>query len=55
MTSGGRLALYYAFSALPKNSRIGMISPDWSAYRDLARFMDFRSVFFPTSLENSWI
>ena len=54
MTSGGRLALYYAFCALPKNSRIGMISPDWSAYRDLARFMSFRSVFFPTSLENSW-
>src|SRR5271157_531352 len=54
MTSGGRLALYYAFCTLPKKARVGLISPDWPAYRDLARFMDFQPVFFQTHLEESW-
>ena len=54
VTSGGRLALYYAFSTLPRNAKVGLISPDWPAYRDLTRFMDFRPTFFPTRLEDSW-
>ncbi|MHB8567432.1 MAG: pyridoxal phosphate-dependent aminotransferase [Nitrososphaerales archaeon] len=54
MTVGGRMALFYAFSTLPKNTRMGIISPDWSAYRDLCRFMGFEAIFFPTSLDNGW-
>jgi aspartate aminotransferase len=54
VTSGGRLALYYAFATLPKASKVGIISPDWPAYRDLARFMGYPTRFFQARLENDW-
>jgi len=54
MAVGGRMALYLAYCTLPANSRVGIISPDWPAYRDLSKYMGFSSVFFPTHLENSW-
>ncbi len=53
-TAGGRLALFLAFASLPKNSKVGIVSPDWPAYRDLSEFFSFRSVFFNTKLENDW-
>ncbi len=54
VTAGGRLALYYAFASLPKNSKIGIISPDWPAYKDLARFIGHQVQFFETRLEDGW-
>ena len=54
MSVGGRMALYLAFCTLPPNARVGIISPDWPAYRDLCKYMGFSSIFFPTKLENSW-
>ncbi|HVB11565.1 MAG TPA: aminotransferase class I/II-fold pyridoxal phosphate-dependent enzyme, partial [Nitrososphaerales archaeon] len=54
VTSGGRMALYYAFTTLPKTSKIGIFSPDWPAYRDLARFMGYPVQFFQGKLENGW-
>ena len=54
VTSGGRMALYYAFTTLPKTSKIGIFSPDWPAYRDLARFMGYPVQFFQGNLENGW-
>ncbi|MGI0080036.1 MAG: pyridoxal phosphate-dependent aminotransferase, partial [Nitrososphaerales archaeon] len=53
-TSGGRLALFLAFVSLPKDSKVGIISPDWPAYRDLCGFLSFKTVFFNTKLENGW-
>ena len=53
-TSGGRLALFLAFASLPKDSKVGIISPDWPAYRDLSKFLSFRTTFFNTNLENDW-
>jgi aspartate aminotransferase len=54
VTAGGRLALYYSFSNLPKHSKIGIISPDWPAYRELARLLDFDIRFFKSSLDTDW-
>lgn len=54
MTVGGRMALYLAFTTLPKGSKIGIVSPDWSAYRDLCRFLGFQANFFETTLEEKW-
>ncbi len=54
VTSGGRLALYYAFATLPKAPKVGIISPDWPAYRDLARFLGYPMQFFKGKLENDW-
>ncbi|MHB1869226.1 MAG: pyridoxal phosphate-dependent aminotransferase [Nitrososphaerales archaeon] len=54
VTSGGRMALYYAFTTLPKTSKIGIFSPDWPAYRDLARFMGYPVQFFQGKMENGW-
>jgi len=53
-TAGGRLGLYLAFLTLPKRAKVGIITPDWPAYRDICKMMDFQTVFFTTSLENSW-
>ena len=54
ITSGGRMALYYAFATLPKTPKVGIISPDWAAYRDMARFMGYPTQFFEGNLENDW-
>jgi aspartate aminotransferase len=54
VTSGGRLGLYYAFATLPKEPKVGIISPDWPAYRDLAHFMEYPVQFFEGRLENDW-
>ena len=39
VTAGGRLALYYAFLSLPENAKVGILSPDWPAYRDICNFL----------------
>jgi aspartate aminotransferase len=54
VTAGGRLALYYSFSTLPKHSKIGIISPDWPAYRELGRLLDFEVQFFRSDLDHDW-
>jgi aspartate aminotransferase len=54
VTAGGRLALYYSYSVLPRTTKIGIISPDWPAYRDLAKLLGYRTQFFPGKLENDW-
>ena len=54
VTAGGRLALYYSFSILPRKTKLGIISPDWPAYRDLAKLLDFQVQFFKTDLDNDW-
>jgi aspartate aminotransferase len=54
MTVGGRMALYLAFTTLPKGSKVGIISPDWSAYRDLCRYLGLQAIFFETTLEENW-
>lgn len=54
ITAGGRLALYYSFSTLPSKSKVGIISPDWPAYKDLATLLGFRVQFFKTDLEDNW-
>ncbi len=51
---GGRMALYLAYLALPEQTRIGIFSPDWPAYRDLTTFMNIPTTFFETTLEKSW-
>lgn len=53
-TAGGRLALFLAFASLPKDSKVGIISPDWPAYRDLSEFLSLRTVFFKTKIEDDW-
>ena len=52
VTAGGRLALYYSFLSLPKSSKIGLISPDWPAYRDISKFLSMPIQFFGSTLEN---
>ncbi len=54
VTAGGRLALYYSFATLPKRSKIGIVSPDWPAYRELAQLFDHGIEFFRTDLDNNW-
>ncbi|MDA4131246.1 MAG: pyridoxal phosphate-dependent aminotransferase [Thaumarchaeota archaeon] len=54
VTAGGRLALYYSFMSLPATSKIGIISPDWPAYRDISKFLSRPIQFFKSSLENRW-
>lgn len=51
---GGRLGLYYAFTTLPSKSKVGIVSPDWPAYRDLASFLGYRIEYFQSSLNNNW-
>jgi aspartate aminotransferase len=53
-TAGGRLALFLVFSTLPRDSKVGIISPDWPAYRELSEFMGFPTIFFKTRLEQGW-
>lgn len=54
VVAGGRLGLYYAFTTLPSKSKVGIISPDWPAYRDLANFLGFEIEYFPCSLDTNW-
>src|ERR1700730_3327111 len=54
VTAGGRLALYYSFLSLPKSFKIGLISPDWPAYRDISKFLSLPIQFFGSTLENDW-
>ncbi|MGI0092362.1 MAG: pyridoxal phosphate-dependent aminotransferase [Nitrososphaerales archaeon] len=54
VTSGGRIALYFSYAILPKGSKIGIISPDWPAYRNLSQFMSYKTQFFRTRLEDGW-
>lgn len=54
VTAGGRLALYLAFASLHGKSKVGIISPDWPAYRQLARHFQYETRFFNGSLENGW-
>ena len=54
VTAGGRLALYFAYSILPKTTRIGIITPDWPAYRDLAKFMGYTIRYFTTKIQRDW-
>ena len=54
VTAGGRLALYLAFASLPPRSKVGIISPDWPAYRQLARHFQYETHFFNGSLDESW-
>ena len=54
VVAGGRLALYYSFLSLPKNSKIGLIAPDWPAYRDISKFLSMPMQFFSSSLESGW-
>jgi aspartate aminotransferase len=54
VTAGGRLALYLAFASLERKSKVGIISPDWPAYRDLARLLEYDVRFFRCRLDNDW-
>lgn len=54
-TAGGRFALFLAFASLPKDSKVGIICPDWPAYRDLCEFFSIKVRFFNTTLENFWL
>jgi aspartate aminotransferase len=54
LTAGGRLALYYSFMTLPKNTMVGIFSPDWPAYRDICNFLEHQIRFFTTSIERGW-
>ncbi|MDA4112271.1 MAG: pyridoxal phosphate-dependent aminotransferase [Thaumarchaeota archaeon] len=54
VSAGGRLALYYAFLSLPKDAKIGLLSPDWPAYRDISKFISKPMQFFKSSLEQEW-
>jgi aspartate aminotransferase len=54
VTAGGRLALYYAFMSLPKKTKVGILSPDWPAYRDISNFLDLPIQYFRSSLEKAW-
>jgi aspartate aminotransferase len=54
VTAGGRLALYFSYTLLPRNAKVGIISPDWPAYRNLAEFLSLRARFFEGSLEEKW-
>jgi len=54
VTAGGRLALYYSFLSLPKTAKVGLISPDWPAYRDISKFLSLPIQFFGSTLENNW-
>lgn len=54
VVAGGRLGLYYAFSTLPSKTKVGIISPDWPAYRDLSSFLGFETEYFASSLDSNW-
>jgi aspartate aminotransferase len=54
VTAGGRLALYYAFLSLPENAKVGILSPDWPAYRDISNFLSLPIQYFKSTLENGW-
>lgn len=54
IAAGGRLGLYYSFAVLPKETKIGIVSPDWPAYRDLANYFGYRIQFFETCLNDNW-
>jgi aspartate aminotransferase len=54
VTAGGRLALYYAFMSLPKKTKVGILSPDWPAYRDISNFLELPIQYFKSSLEEGW-
>ena len=54
VTAGGRLALYLAFASLPEKTKVGIISPDWPAYRQLARHFLHEIQFIKGSLEKGW-
>lgn len=54
VTAGGRLALYYAFLSLPQNSKVGIFTPDWPAYRDISNFLGLPIRYFRSSLEDGW-
>jgi aspartate aminotransferase len=54
VTAGGRLGLYYSFLSLPKSAKVGLISPDWPAYRDISKFLSLPIQFFGSTLENDW-
>jgi aspartate aminotransferase len=54
VTAGGRLALYYAFLSLPGKTKVGILSPDWPAYRDISNFLSLPIQFFKSTLESGW-
>ena len=54
VVAGGRLGLYYAFTTLQSKTKIGIISPDWPAYRDLANFLGYEIEYFQCSLDDDW-
>ncbi len=54
LTSGGRMALFLAFSSLGTGSRVGIVSPDWPAYRDLVRFLGYKERLFRSSMRDKW-
>ncbi|HXQ92873.1 MAG TPA: pyridoxal phosphate-dependent aminotransferase [Nitrososphaerales archaeon] len=54
VTAGGRLALYYAFLSLLENAKVGIISPDWPAYRDISNFLSLPIQYFKSTLEKGW-
>lgn len=54
VAAGGRLALYYAFLALPRKGKVGIITPDWPAYRDNARFLSMPTQFFRANPDDRW-
>ena len=54
VTAGGRLALYYAFLSLPGNAKVGILSPDWPAYRDISNFLSLPIQYFKSTLEKGW-
>ena len=54
VTAGGRLALFYSFVSLQKKSKVGIITPDWPAYRDNAKFLSLPIQFFRADPEREW-
>jgi len=54
LTAGGRLALYYTFMSLSRETKVGIFSPDWPAYRDICNFLQLPIRFFTSSLEKRW-
>ena len=55
VTAGGRLALFYAFFSISKKKgKVGIITPDWPAYRDNAKFLSLPMQFFRANPERQW-
>ena len=54
ITAGGRLALFYSFLSISKKGKVGIITPDWPAYRDNAKFLSMPVQFFRADPSQGW-